>query len=105
MAEILHISPSAYNRIENDESNSWVNYIENFCKIFYIKPEELFASNISAQNNKDNTFTVRNHTQYTNDPTNQLLNKIVELYEDKIKSLKKEIEALQSELVRSQRKI
>jgi transcriptional regulator with XRE-family HTH domain len=41
VSEYLHISQSAYARIENGVSHSWAMYINEFCELFVIKPEDL----------------------------------------------------------------
>lgn len=41
VADMLHISQSTYARIENGRSNSWVNHITSFCKIYQIQPQDL----------------------------------------------------------------
>jgi transcriptional regulator with XRE-family HTH domain len=93
LAERLHISQSAYSRIENGESNNWVNLIEKLCTELQVKPEELFASEGLVQNNSDNASAVQNHTQHdTHITINQLSDKVIELYEDKIRMLEAEIE-------------
>src|SRR5690554_5093872 len=39
MAEKLHISRSAYERIENGKSNSWANHLEGLSKVFEVSPD------------------------------------------------------------------
>ncbi|WP_430614862.1 helix-turn-helix domain-containing protein [Flavobacterium sp. JP2137] len=41
LADMLYVSQSTYARMERGKSNSWVNHIEAFCKIFHIVPEDL----------------------------------------------------------------
>jgi hypothetical protein len=51
-----------------------------------------------VQNNSDNASAVQNHTQHdTHIIINNLSDKIIELYEEKIKMLEAEIKRLQSE--------
>ncbi|MCL1942917.1 MAG: helix-turn-helix transcriptional regulator [Candidatus Azobacteroides sp.] len=95
MADKLHISQSAYSRIENGESNNWINLIEKLCRVLDVKPEELFASEGLVQNNHENASAVQNHTQHdTHITINHLSDKVIELYEEKIKRLEAEIEWL-----------
>lgn len=82
VADYLHISQSAYARMESGESHSWANHILKICKIFSIPPEELLKvdvnkMDISYINNKD-----------------QLSDTIIEQYEDRIQELKKVIKDL-----------
>ncbi|GHU70135.1 hypothetical protein FACS189413_10070 [Bacteroidia bacterium] len=96
ISKLLNISQSAYSRIENGESNSWVNVLEKLCEVLNIKPEDLFAPDNLVQNNTDNASAVQNHTQHdTHITINHLSDKVIELYEEKIKMLETEIERLQ----------
>lgn len=54
LADELHISQSAYARMESGQSNSWVNYMEPLCAFFEIEPQELLMRNYSAVNKKNN---------------------------------------------------
>lgn len=95
MADRLHISQSAYSRIETGESNNWIPLIEKLCTELDIKPEELFAPEGLVQNNSDNASAVQHLTQHdTHITINQLSDKVIELYEEKIKGLETEIERL-----------
>jgi len=44
LADELHMSQSAYARMESGQSNSWANYIEPICIIFEIQPYELLMN-------------------------------------------------------------
>ena len=96
MADRLNISRSAYSRIETGESNSWAGILDKICSELDVKPEELFAGfDLVQQNNNDNTSVMQNHIQHdTHIIINQLSDKVIELYEDKIKHLEAEIEQL-----------
>jgi hypothetical protein len=51
-----------------------------------------------VQNNSDNASAVQNHTQHdTHITINHLSDKVIELYEEKIKFLEAEIRRLQSQ--------
>lgn len=41
MADFLHISLSAYARIERGESSSWASHFNKICEVFEITPEDL----------------------------------------------------------------
>ena len=78
IANRLHISQSAYARIENGESHSWANHISQLCEIFEITPEELV----------NNDSVVINHNQQGGGgyiQINQLSEKLIEQYETRLK--------------------
>lgn len=94
LAEKLHISRSTYQRIENGETNSWINHIENICSSLNVelddilKPEEGFV-----QVNNNNEQTNDNHASGM--IQNQTINyhgsdKITESLLDQITFLKQE---------------
>ncbi|MDR2206371.1 MAG: helix-turn-helix domain-containing protein [Flavobacteriaceae bacterium] len=96
MAEKIGLSKSAYGRIETGETNNWVHLIDKICQELSTTPEELFAPDSLVQNNNDNASAVQNHTQHdTHITINQLSDKVIELYEEKIKSLEEKIQELQ----------
>ena len=103
MADFLHISQSAYSRIENGESNGWVNCIDNICNIFEIKPEELFIPESLVHNHSENisASAVQNNSQHDTHITiiNNLSDKIIELYEEKMKWLEERNKALEEEIM------
>jgi len=84
VADCLHISQSAYARMESGESSSWANHILTICKIFVITPEDLLKVDlnrgISSINDAD-----------------QLSDQIIEQYEERIKELKKMIKDLKED--------
>ncbi len=75
VADSLHISQSAYARIENGESHSWSNYIEQISRLFEIQPEELIKQeHVIINNNQqggesNNAFII-----------NQLSEKLIEQF-------------------------
>lgn len=85
VADCLHISQSAYARMESGESSSWANHILTICKIFGITPEDLLKVDL---NNRGVSFI--------ND-ANQLSDQIIEQYEKRIKELKKVIKDLKED--------
>lgn len=80
VADKLHISQSAYARIESGESHSWTSHILKICETYEITPEEL----VSSEN------IVINNNQQGGNPTNaiivnQLSEKLIQQYEERIK--------------------
>ena len=94
MAERLQISRSAYSRIETGETNSWVNHIEKLCENLDIKPEDFFInSDNNINTNQDNASAVQTNTHHdTHITINQLSEKVIEMYEERIRELKEQIE-------------
>ncbi|MCC9061967.1 helix-turn-helix domain-containing protein [Flavobacterium sp. F-30] len=82
VADSLHISQSAYARMESGESSSWANHILTICKIFVIAPEELLKVDL---NNKE-VSSISN--------ADQVSDQIIVQYEERIKELKKIIKDL-----------
>lgn len=83
-ADYLHMSQSAYARMESGESGSWANHIFRICKIFDITPEELLKR---EKNQKEIP---------SSDGTTQISDNIIEQYEERIKHLKKVIKDLKA---------
>jgi transcriptional regulator with XRE-family HTH domain len=97
LADKLHISQSAYSRMENGETNSWVDNLKKICQVLDVKPEDLVATEGLVQNNSDSASAVQNHTQHdTHITINHLSEKVIELYEDKIKLLENQISLLEN---------
>lgn len=80
VADKLHISQSAYARIETGESNSWATHLETICTVFEIQPEELLRQDTVVINhnqqggNSNNAYII-----------NQLSEKLIEQYEYRLK--------------------
>ena len=87
VADYLHLSQSAYARIERGESSSWASHANKICEFFKITPEELVTNEIGQ--NKETTDDLNEAFII-----NQLSDKIVEQYEARIKELKKTIKEL-----------
>lgn len=87
LADYLHLSQSAYARIERGESSSWASHANKICEFFKITPEELVTNEIGQ--NKETTDDLNEAFII-----NQLSDKIVEQYEARIKELKKIIKDL-----------
>ena len=84
VADCLHISQSAYARMESGESSSWANHILTICKIFGITPEDLLKVDLNRG------ISSINHAD-------QLSDQIIEQYEERIKELKKVIKDLKED--------
>ncbi|WP_264531480.1 helix-turn-helix transcriptional regulator [Flavobacterium sp. N502540] len=85
VADFLHISQSAYARMESGESSSWANHILRICEIFEIIPEDLLKVEHKKQDlNGEGASTTTAH----------LSGKIIEEYEERIKELKQTIRDL-----------
>ncbi|AZA61695.1 helix-turn-helix domain-containing protein [Chryseobacterium indoltheticum] len=105
LAEKLNISRSTYQRIENGETNSWINHIENICTSLdvelddILKPEEGYTQiNRNNEQTNDNNASgmIQNQTNNYNSSdklTESLLDQITFLKEEN-QRLKKEIEQL-----------
>ncbi|WP_294277079.1 helix-turn-helix transcriptional regulator [uncultured Chryseobacterium sp.] len=94
LAGQLHISRSTYQRIENGETNSWVNHIENICNSLdvnmedILKPEEGYVqvNNNNESNNDNGSGVIQNQTiNYSSSE------KLIEQYEERIKELKEQV--------------
>ena len=79
IAEHLHISPSAYARMERGESNSWASHLERLCSLFDISASELFNTDTLILNQKN--VKGNNNNGYT---INQLSEKLIDQYEARI---------------------
>lgn len=107
LAEKLHISRSTYQRIENGETNSWINHIEKICTSLdvelddILKPEEGYTQiNRNNEQTNDNNASgmIQNQTNNYNGSdklTESLLDQITFLKEEN-QRLKKEIEQLKN---------
>ncbi|WP_445749781.1 helix-turn-helix transcriptional regulator [Polaribacter sp.] len=81
VADHLHITQSTYGRMENGETNSWVSYIESICKLYNIEPKDLLQpDNVVINNIKDTKGAI-----FNNGTINFLSEKLVELYENRLK--------------------
>lgn len=94
VAEKLHISQSAYARIENGESNSWANHLEKLSDIFDVKPENFLTDDINnlEQENTDQKGGMAFQFVGTINTINSLSEKMIELYEERLVDLKNQVE-------------
>ncbi len=80
VADKLHISQSTYARIESGESHSWASHILKICETYEITPEELVSSeNIVINNNQQGGNSTNAII------VNQLSEKLIQQYEERIK--------------------
>lgn len=91
IAELLCISQSAYARIENGETSSWVGHIINICNIFKILPEDLFNNeHIEQPKNLEENNSIQ--------ILNQLIIKLIEQYEHRLQEKEELIKTLLEKL-------
>ena len=90
VSDYLSISQSAYARMESGESHSWANHIEKICEIYEIEIEDLFKKDKVVINNNQQGGVGYAET------INQLSEKLVEQYEERIKELKEIITELKN---------
>lgn len=81
VADHLHISQSTYARIESGESCSWANYITPISDLFGIPPEELLKNEIV----RVDKIETNNGAIYNTGIINQLSEKLIEQYEQRLK--------------------
>lgn len=90
----MHISQSAYARIENGESHSWAAHIEKLSEILEVKPEDFLTdeTNNLEQENTDQKGGMAFQFVGTINTINNLSEKLIEQYEERIKELKDQVE-------------
>ena len=79
-ADFLCISQSAYARMEGGGSNSWATSLTKICEVFEIQPEELIKSEKLIIGNLGT-----NHGVGYAEVVNQLSDKLIEQYEQRLK--------------------
>lgn len=92
-ANYLFISQSAYARMESGESYSWATHLEKICQLFEITPETLLSKkhpilgyiNINSEGEHSEVLT-------------QLIKKLIEQYETRLKEKEDLIEELQKKI-------
>ncbi len=94
VADLLHLSQSAYARIESGESQSWSNHIEKICEVFEIKPSDLFSDTVINQENNEQKGGVAINLGIIN----QLSEKLIEQYELRLKEKDELIKELKNKL-------
>ena len=88
---MLNLSQSTYARIESGESHSWASHLEKICEVFEILPEDL----VKNENVIIGNIGTNNGVGYAK-VVNQLSEKLIEQYEERIKELKETIVQLKS---------
>ncbi len=96
-ADYLHISQSAYARMESGESNSWASLIEPICSLFEIEPNELLKNEPILINNNQKGGNFSNSMII-----NQLSEKLINNYENQTMDLKLQIKELKDQLVKNE---
>lgn len=96
IADKLNISQSAFQRIENGETNSWATYIQKLSDILDVKPDELVSDenpNFSNYGHKEGEAFKYFGTINT---VNALFEKLIEQYEKRIEELTNRISELEN---------
>ncbi|MFH6993127.1 helix-turn-helix domain-containing protein [Flavobacterium sp. FlaQc-48] len=88
VAVSLHISQSAYGRMERGESASWAIHLIRICQIFEISPEDLVS--------KDSDYMM-NKKRLTETGLFAVYRKIIKRYELQIKEMEEIIKDLKKE--------
>lgn len=100
LAEKLHVSRSTYQRIENGETNSWINHIEKICASLDVELDDIFKPEEGyTQINRENAANENSSNNMIQNQTNHYHNsdKIVDSLYDHIALLKEENERLKEE--------
>lgn len=100
VAERLHISQSAYARIETGESQSWATHLVKLSEIFEVKPENFLtdeANNLEQENTEQKGGMAFQFVGTIN-TINSLSEKLVEQYEERIAEMKTTIKELKQEI-------
>ncbi|WP_395065192.1 helix-turn-helix domain-containing protein [Flavobacterium sp.] len=95
MAEMLKVSYSTYQRIENGETNSWALHLEEISTVLEVSIEDILLGK-----DKNIQIVKEQSTGYLNSDVviNNLSEKIIELYESRLKDKDAMIEQLQKML-------
>lgn len=93
MAEKLNISYSTYQRIENGETNSWATHLEKISSLLEVSFEEIVIDKekFIQINNEQSTGYFKSDIIINN-----LSERLIEQYEERIKELKETIAELKS---------
>lgn len=93
LADLLNVSQKTYSNFENDKSKPDFHQVENIAKALEVSVLD-FLSGDGMSFNYDNTHGGNNGFIYQN----QLPEKLVEQYEERIKELKGQVQELKQEL-------
>lgn len=106
LAEKLKMSRSAYQRLENGETNSWINHIESICTSLDVTADELLKTEdgfVQLNNNNESTNdngsgVIQNQTinYHLSDKLIEQYEKRCEQYEEIVKQKNEEIAFLKS---------
>lgn len=75
VADMMHISQSAYARMENGQTSSWGAYIQRLCTLFEVSPKELFVKNGESLKRQEEIDGLHNTSLL-------LAHKLIEQYEE-----------------------
>src|SRR5690606_6490548 len=95
LADMLGISQSAFQRIENGETNSWSAHLEKLSEVLEVKPEELISDENPNFTNEGQQGGMAFQYIGTINTVNALSEKLIEQYEKRIEELTKRISDLQ----------
>ncbi len=93
VADFLHISQSAYARMERGESTSWASHFARICEVFEIAPQDL----VKKERGSSNYENLTNYERSTETAMLSVYRRIIEQYELQIENLKTIIRNLNSD--------
>ncbi len=96
ISDLLGISQSTYQRIENGDTNSWAAHLEKLTEVLEFKPEDLFLEENNNFNNKGQTGGLAFQNIGSINTINSISDKLIEQYEKRIEELRKRIQELES---------
>lgn len=91
VADGLHISRSAYERMENGKSHTWASQLENLATFFEVSPEYFVKETPNEQNNQDQKGGIALQNNGTINTINYLSEKLIEQYEKRIAMLEERL--------------
>lgn len=98
LADLLNISQSAYQRIENGETTSWATHLKKLSEILNLNPEDLIANANNKLNNSAYTDRLAFQSIESINIVNPVWEKLIEQYEKRIKELNKKVQELESKI-------
>ncbi len=97
LADLLNISQSAYQRIENGDTNSWAAHLEKLSAVLEVKPEELLSDENPNFTNEGQQGGMAFQYIGTINTVNALSEKLIEQYEKRIEELTKRLQEFEGE--------
>ncbi len=97
LAEKLHISRSALVRMENGESHTWANQLENLSHIFEVEPEEFLKNENNTQQNEHQKGGMALQNNGRIKTINHLNEKVIEILEARLREKDEIIDLLKKE--------